>query len=351
MIAFRRTLRLCAPLVLVLALLAPALAQSCLTADDMDAATRSAITTAAQRYFDMAARGDTASIQQNSIPGVASNFSGIEGAIKDQQPVLAGSQGTPRKPFQLKADGTAPMERAEFLCGVFGANGQTADSAVFVLNNLPPGNYAIDTLDVASAKGAHTVSFVLQQIGNDWKVGGLYIKASQIAGHDGDWYAARAREYKSKNQMMNAWFYFVEARDLLVPVPFMSTRATDRLYDESQNAKPDLPTADHPVTLAAVAGKPPMPKQGEHFNGATSSSYQIIDMYPTVVGNDFDLVVKYRVPDISDTGKCFQENMSVIHSIAAKYPEFHDSFNGIVARAVAPSGQDYGSLLAMKDIK
>jgi hypothetical protein len=205
---------------------------------------------------------------------------------------------------------------------------------------------------VSSSKRAHTVSFVLQQIGNDWKLGGVYIKASQIAGHDGDWYAERAREYKSKNQMMNAWFYYVEARDLLVPVSFMSTRATDRLYDESQNAKPDLPTADHPITLAAVAGKPPLPKQGEHFNGITpASSYQIIDMYPTVVGSDFDLVVKYRVPDVSDTAKCFQDNMAVIHSVVLKYPEFHDSFSGIVARAVTPSGQDYGSLLAMKDIK
>jgi hypothetical protein len=28
-----------------------------------------------------------------------------------------------------------------------------------------------------------------------------------------------------------------------------------------------------------------------------------------------------------------------------------EGFGGIVARAVAPNGQDYGTLLAMKDIK
>jgi hypothetical protein len=355
MTAFRRTLCLCATPILVLALFAPALAQSCLTADDMDAATRSALTATAKRYFDMAARGDTASLQQNSIPSVAANFSGIEGAIKDHQPILSGAQANPRPPFLLKAEGTAALDRAEFLCGVFGPTGQTADSAVFVLNNLPPGSYAIDTLDVTSPKGPHTLSFVLQQIGNDWKVGGVYIKASQIAGHDGQWYAERAREFKAKNQPMNAWFYFVEARDLLVPVPFMSTRATDRLYDESQNAKPaDFPTTERPLALASspVPVKSSAAKPGEHFSGAASpSTYQIIDMFPTVVGNDFDLVVKYRVSDISDTAKCFQENMAVIRAIVVKYPELHDSFVGIVARAVAPSGQDYGSLLAMKDIK
>ena len=34
-----------------------------------------------------------------------------------------------------------------------------------------------------------------------------------------------------------------------------------------------------------------------------------------------------------------------------KYPEFRDAFDGVVARAVEPSGRDYGSLLPMKDIK
>lgn len=344
-----------APLLLLLAGSLTASAQSCLTADDMEAATRSAIVNTAKRFFDSAARGDSASLRQSAIPSVAANFSGIEAAVKDNQSTFSAAQATPRPPFLLKAEGAAAIERAEFLCGVFGANGQTADSAVFVLNNLPPGTYAVDTLDLASPKGASTLSFVLQQIGSEWKLGGFYAKPGQVGGHDGRWFAEKAREFKAKNQPLNAWFYFVEARDLLVPVPFMSTRATDMLYDESQAAKPpSLPTADRPLDLVAQvpAPKSPLPKPGEHFSGTTTpGSYQIIDMFPTVVGNDFDLVVKYRVADVSDTGKTFQENLAVIKAVVAKYPELRDSFTGVVARAVAPSGQDYGSLLAMKDIK
>jgi hypothetical protein len=319
----------------------------------MDDATRNAITSASNRYFEMAARGDTASVQQKSIPSLASNFSGIAAVIKDHQDKLSGAKATSRSPFLLKAEGTAPLERAEFLCGVFGSHGQTADSAVFVLNNLPPGTYAIDTLDVASPKGAIAVTFVLQQLGGEWKVGGLYAKDTQVAGHDSQWYAARAREFKTKGQNRNAWFYFMEARDLMVPVPFMSTQETDKLYDESQTVKPaDLPAADHPLTLvSSAAPKPASPKAGEQFNTNTSRTYDVIDLFPTLVGNDFDLVVKYRVADISDTSKAFQDNMAVMKALITKYPELRDSFSGIVARAVAPSGQDYGSLLAMKDIK
>ena len=200
------------------------------------------------------------------------------------------------------------MERAEFLCGVFGSQGQTRDSAVFVIPNLPPGNYAITILDVASPQGAYTVSFVLQQQGNDWKLGGFYAKPAQIAGHDGNWFADRAREFKAKGQIRNAWFYYGEARELLVPVPFMATAMTDKLYDEMQTVKPpDLP----PLDLAAG-----------------TKTYKITDLFPVPVARDFDLVVKYQTADVSDTGRTFQENTVVMKALVAKYPEFREGFRG-----------------------
>ena len=45
--------------------------------------------------------------------------------------------------------------------------------------------------------------------------------------------------------LRRAWFYYGEARELLVPVPFMATATTDKLYDEMQTVKPaDLPPVD-----------------------------------------------------------------------------------------------------------
>ncbi len=43
--------------------------------------------------------------------------------------------------------------------------------------------------------------------------------------------------------------------------------------------------------------------------------------------------------------------MAVIKAIVAKYPEVRGAFGGVIARAVDSSGRDYGSLLAMKDVK
>ena len=74
-------------------------------------------------------------------------------------------------------------------------------------------------------------------------------------------------------------------------------------------------------------------------------------MFSVPVGQDLDLVVKYQAADVSDSAKTFQDNLAVMRAVLAKFPEFRQAFDGIVARAVEPSGRDYGSLLTMKDIR
>jgi hypothetical protein len=312
-------------------------AQTCSTASDMDAATRSALETTGKRLFDMASKGDVFNLKQSAIPSLAANFTGIETAVIENKDAFSGAQATVRPPFLLKLDGNEPAARAEFLCGVFGPQGQTANSAVFVIPNLPPGTYAIDILDVTGgAKGPYTLSFVLQQIGNDWKLGGFYAKSAQAAGHDAKWYMQQADQSKAKGQVHNAYLYYLEARDLTSPVPFMSTLETDHLYDTIHNNQPkDIPTDGNTVDLAAANGK----------------TYKLVQIFPVVVGNDLDLVVKYQHPDISNTGQTFQDNMAVMRAIVAKYPEVRGAFGAVVARAVQPDGKDYGSLMPMKDIK
>jgi hypothetical protein len=192
------------------------------------------------------------------------------------------------------------------------------------------------TLDVSTQKVPYTISFVLQQQGTDWKLGGFFLRPSQIAGHDSNWFLARAREFKSKGQNHSAWLYFVEGRELAVAVPFMYTQATDKLYDEAQTVKPpDLPVDGSTADLIAQNGK----------------TYKLTALFPLTVGQDLDLVVKYQNPDVSNTGQTFQENMAVMKALVTKFPELRDAFGGVVARGVEPSGKDYGSLMPMKDIK
>jgi len=213
---------------------------------------------------------------------------------------------------------------------VFDKSGQTRDSAVFVLNNLPPGKYGVTILDVSSGHTAMTLTFVLQQAGSDWKLAGFYARSQQAAGHDAAWFIQRARDFKNKSQNHNAWLYYREAIALSSPVDFMSTLATDKLYDETQAAQP----SDMPGDLNA-GGK----------------VYHVSEIFPLAVGNDLEIVVKYQATDISDTARAFQDNSAVIKALLGKFPELREAFAGVVARAVDSSGRDYGTLLAMKDIK
>ena len=330
------TLRFCLRTFLLSVVLAGlAAAQTCYTTEDVDAATHAALVAAGKHYFDLASNGDTAALKQSAIGGLAADFASVVTAVKDNQSNLSGAQPTSRPEFLLKVEGTAPLGRAEFLCGVFGKNGQTANSAEFVIPNLAPGTYGVVMEDASTTKGPYVVTFVLQQQGTDWKLGGLFVKATQAAGKDVKWYADKARAFKEKGQNHNAWFYYEQARDLAAPVPFMYTQLTDRIFDESETVTPtDLPGDGSTVDLTA-AGK----------------TYKLTALFPLAVAQDFDLIVKYQVADVSDTVKTFDTNMAVIKALVGKYPEFRDGFAGVVARAVEPSGKDYGTLAEMKDIK
>jgi len=312
-----------------------AFAQNCQTSGDLDDATRTAITSAAQHYFDAAAKGDGASLRQNAIASLTTDFSRIETTVKDYQPSLVGAQTNVKVLFQLEAEGAAPIPHAEFYCGVFGKNGQTSGSAIFYLDNLQPGKYAVVVLDAASPQARTDFSVILQQAGADWKLGGLYIKPVQVGGHDSDWFVTRAREYKTKGQLHNAWLFYVQARGLISPLPFMSTLATDRLYDELQSMQPaDVPANGKTADLTAGA-----------------ATYKLTALFPEAVGNDVDLEVRYQTSDASNSNQCYQGNLAVMKALVARYPEMRDAFAAVVARAVDPSGRDCGTVLAMKDIK
>lgn len=313
----------------------PVRAQTCQSATDMDASVRSALETTAKRYFDMSARGDAAALQQNSIASVAASFAGIEAAVKENQAAFGGANATVRLSFLLTADGPEPLARAEFLCGVFGKSGQTRDSAVFVLPDLPPGTYGVAILDVNGVESRKTLTLVLKQVGAEWKLAGFYAKSSQASGHDAAWFTQRARDFKSKGQSHNAWLYYREAIALAAPVDFMSTLATDKLYEEAQATQPaDVPVNGSAVELS-VAGK----------------VYRWTDVFPLAVGDDLDVVVKYQSGDVSNTGRAFQDNAAVIKALVGKFPELREAFAAVVARAVEPSGRDYGTLMTMKEIK
>ncbi|HEY5175948.1 MAG TPA: hypothetical protein VII95_10335 [Terriglobales bacterium] len=319
-------------LLLAVTITAPAvIGQSCASGADLDVPTRNAVEGTARKFLDMSTRGDVAGLKANSIPAIAGDFGSIEQAVVTNKQYFVQGPATISGTYLLDASrAKGPLPRADFYCGIY----NSPDRLVFSISNLPPGRYALAMQKIAG-KDPITLTLILQDVSGSWKLAGYYPRLDAIGGHDGPWYLTKAREYKAKGQVHNAWFYYLTAWDLMAPVNFMSTPQLDKVAEEMQGARPsDLPGNGNPLNLAA--------------NGKT---FQVTEMVAVPVENNLDLRVGYETADASNTGLAFQDNMAVSKAIVAKYPEVRDAFSAVIARAVDASGHDYGSVLPMKDIK
>lgn len=327
------------PIVLILSVffvVSARAAELCYTTQDsnFDGNTRAAIEAAAQQLFADAQAGNASAMQQMAIPAIAGSFQGIANTVQGNKDKLVGSQAHIRNEWLLDAPGTQNYERAEFFCGAFNSPQRTS----FVIPGLPPGKYAVVIQDVSGAKQPLTITSILQQDARQWKLAGYYASAHLVGPHDGLWYWVQARDMKKQGYQHTSFFYYLEAANLLSGgVGFMSTPQLEALYQEEQtNIPKDIPqNTQQPTPLM--------------LNGQT---YQVVQAF--VVPNDkqgLDLVYKYSVPDISDQVKTFQQNMAFIKALAQQYPEYKQAFTSIVARAVAPSGQDFGTQLPVNEIK
>ena len=306
-------------------------AQTCSTGADLDVPTKTAIESAAKRYLEMSKNGDVAGLKANSIPAIAGDFGAIEQAVVTNKDHLASGNATVSGSYLLDASqAKAALPRADFYCGIY----NSPDRLSFSIPNLPPGKYAIVVQKVAG-KESITLSLILQELGGSWKLAGYYPRLDSIAGHDGQWYLDKAREYQAKGQPHNAWFYYLTAWDLTAPVNFMSTPQLDKMAEEMQRSRPaDLPSSNSPLNLVA--------------NGKT---FQVTEMAAIPVDNSLDLRIRYQNSNAGNSGLAFQDNMAVIKALIAKYPELREVFSSVIARAVDGSGHEYGSLLPVKDIK
>ena len=206
----------------------------------------SALAATAKRFYDMAARGDSASLRQNAIASLASNFSGIESAVKENQANLTGVQAGAASALsaQGRGDGAAaarrvPVRRLRSPGTDSGQRGlRDSQSAAGKLRHRHP-------RCSLPAGRLHRV-FCFAAAGQRLEVGRILRQARPDFGPRRQLVRQPApANSRAKGQLHNAWFYFGEARELLVPVPFMATATTDRLYDEMQAQKPaDLPPLD-----------------------------------------------------------------------------------------------------------
>jgi len=323
------SLKIFAACLLLAAASLTARAQTCQGRDEIPEQTRTAIETAAQQAFDQAARGDVNTLKSNSVPQLQSGFNGIAGAINDNKDAFSGAKPQLRTSFLLDS-GPTPNPDGTFYCGVYGSKGVSSGGAQFAFPGAT-GKYAVVIQDFIGSKGPFALTTIFQEV-NGWKLAGLQIRAESAAGHDGLWYLKQARDYKSKGQSHNAWFYYITSWELLAPIPSMNTTLLGNILEESNGIQPkDVPAEGKPVAYTA--------------NGKT---YNITDMSTYKTEKNLDLSVKYSVPSTSDFNATQLDARNLATALAAQYPEFKDAFGNIWVHAQDGNGGDVVGLVKLK---
>src|SRR5258708_8030454 len=138
---------------------------------------------------------------------------------------------------------------------------------------LPAGKYGVVIQDVTGNKGHYALTTIFQGVGG-WKSAGLDVRPEAAMGLDGLWFLERDREYKTKGQFHNAWFYYFQSWDLMAPVMFMDTKLLSKIIQESNNIQPkDIP----------VGGPPPPPsgRRGPHrASGSVVFRFDVAVAFP-----------------------------------------------------------------------
>jgi len=307
-------------------------AASCKTQSQMTAAQRDALSSTARSMMAEVQHDDTQGLRANTIPAVASDFSGIAASVDTLKPVVQLATITVDSLYLLDATGEAPgTAQTQFFCGT--------PLVVLTFNGLPPGSYALAILHATGIPKPQQIALILaESVDHRWMLGGFYAKPMMEAGHDGLWYWVSARKYAEKNMAWDAWFYYHLAADFLDPVDFLSSPNLDKLQHEEEKVHPANLPGQQPLQLNA--------------HGAT---FQVTSVDTTVTFGPLDLEVHYtpdptQAAQLRDPSGARRQVTQLMTALLELHPDLPAAFHGIWVQADNGSGSLFSLELPMDQI-
>lgn len=286
-------------------------ATSCTTQSEMAAPDRDALARVGQRLAVAVVQQDMSSMQNALLPAVAGQWDGIRGAIEQGALPVKGGQVQLRDLYVLDAASqTAPAD-VQFFC----SNSTASMTVTISMRQLPPGKYALVLADAVGAQFAGQMAFILGWDANTWKLGGVFVRAGALDGHDGVWYWQQGRQLASSNAPWAAYYSYEAARYLLIPVDFLSSPNLEKL-DQEQSQIGGSPAQAFPYTV--TAGDRSWKIDGIHFD-------------PSL--HEADLGVTYQSAGVTDPAAQRTEAIAVLGALLKAHPALRHSFHGMWAYA------------------
>ncbi len=320
---------------------AMASAEVCTTQSQMTAADRDALSGAALGLAQKVEAGDVNGLRAATVAEYAKDFSGIGNVVGTTAARVKGGTPVVEQVYlldgtQLKvgADGAAPD--AQFFCSL----NKSVAEADFLIPGLLPGRYGFAIVDVPNGPAPWRLSFLLRQEQGRWEMAGFYPKALSAAGHDGVWYWTQARMMTAQKERWNAWLYYQEAENLLLPANFVQSTHSEKLKTEQSAAAPpalsDGVSAEAPLVVKAADGAE------YHFTG--------LGVDDSLGKDKIDVIAHLKVDQVGDAAAASKRNDAAMAALLAAYPEMRKPFHGVWMFAEAPGQNPFATEQAMSAI-
>jgi hypothetical protein len=283
-------------------------------------------------------------VQSGNIPGlrgetleaVAADFSGIQNSAQTLAPLI--QQAT------ITVDALYAFEAAQAPQGAVGSQFfcSPANSSMTVVLNfstLPAGKYALTILHATGVPKPQQMTLILAQTpDNQWKLAGFFTKPMMLAGQNGLWYWAHARDYAQKKMDWNAWFYYQTAAFLVSPVDFISSPNMDKLRQEADKVRPQSLPSDKPMTVQS-----------------NNSAFAVTKVDTSVDLGPLDLAIHYNPSDtqaalLHDPVAARKQVVDLMTAVLSTHPELRDAFHGVYVYADGGSATVFALELPMDQI-
>ena len=284
-------------------------AVSCTTQGEMTPADRAALASAGQRFSQAVVQQDYSTLQAGLLPAVAPQWDGIRSVIESGAAVVKGGQIQLRSLYLLDASSLSAPADTQFFC----SNANASMTVTIGMRALPQGKYALVLADANGAPLAGQVALILGLDANAWRLGGVFLRAGVLDGHDGVWYWQRARDMAKAGEAWGAYYSYETARYLSVPVDFLSSPNLEKLGQEEAQIK-NSPAEAFPYSLP---------------DGARTWKIDSIHLDTSL--RQADLGVTYESSGVTDPAAMRTEAVAVMSALLKAHPVLRDSFHGLWA--------------------
>jgi len=322
------------------------MAEVCTTQSQMKEVDRTSIASAAHEMATRVQANDAAGLRAETVAEYAKDFSAIEYVVGSTAPKLKGAtlvvdgvyllDGTELKAAGGSGPGGAGTD-AQFFCSL---NRSTAETD-FLIPGLTPGRYAFGVVEAMGGAAPWQIALLLRQEGTQWKMAGIYPKATTAAGHDGLWFWREARRMALAKQRWDAWLYFGEAEALLKPANFVQSTHLEKLHTEQAAAAP-------PALSDGVNSETPLVVRGKD---GTEFRFTGLGVDDSLAKNKVDVAAHLKVEMMGDATVARQRNLDAMSALLAAYPEMRTAFHGVWIYAEATGQNPFATEQTMEEIR